>query len=87
MYLVHVFASTSLQAGRLSYTFGLSGPCIPTNTACSSSLVAYHLAARSIAAGEAPMALAAGTNAMLLPLGATAAMTQASKNLRVDCCD
>ncbi|KAI8473970.1 MAG: hypothetical protein J3K34DRAFT_383389, partial [Monoraphidium minutum] len=66
----------AFMAGRLSYTFGLSGPCIPTNTACSSSLVAAHLAVRSVRAGESAFGLAAGANAMLLPLGATAAMTQ-----------
>lgn len=63
-------------AGRLSYTFGLTGPCVPTNTACSSSLVAAHLAAQGLAGGECTFAAAAGVNAMLLPLGATAAMTQ-----------
>lgn len=34
----------SFMVGRLSHTFGLTGPCVSTDTACSSSLVATHLA-------------------------------------------
>ena len=34
----------SFMVGRLSYTFGLTGPCMSTDTACSSSLVATHQA-------------------------------------------
>lgn len=37
------------MSGRVSYSLGLVGPCVPTNTACSSSLVAWHLAARGVA--------------------------------------
>ena len=66
----------AFMAGRVSYSFGWSGPCVPTNTACSSSLVAAHLASRSLQAGECTLATAAGANVMLLPLGATAAMSQ-----------
>jgi acyl transferase domain-containing protein len=65
----------AFMAGRLSYTFGLTGPCVPTNTACSSSLVAAHLAARSLRAGECTFAAASGANAALVARGATAAMT------------
>ncbi len=38
----------SYLVGRLSYTFGLTGPCVSTDTACSSSLVAAHLAHKVI---------------------------------------
>ncbi len=34
----------SYLVGRVSYTFGLSGPSISTDTACSSSLVAVDMA-------------------------------------------
>lgn len=34
----------SFMVGRLSYTYGYTGPCVSTDTACSSSLVASHLA-------------------------------------------
>ena len=54
--------------GRLSYTFGLQGPCISTDTACSSSLVATHLAHKEVFAGDTVAGLAAGVNTMLLPI-------------------
>lgn len=53
--------------GRLSYAFGLTGPCVSTDTACSSSLVATHLAHQGMLAGETPGAVVGGINIMLRP--------------------
>lgn len=39
-----VGSGLSFMVGRLSYTFGMTGPCVSTDTACSSSLVSTHLA-------------------------------------------
>jgi acyl transferase domain-containing protein len=68
----------AFMSGRVSYTFGFVGPCVPTNTACSSSLVATHLAAHGITHGDCAVATASGVNALLVPAAATAAMTQVS---------
>lgn len=66
----------AFMSGRVSYTLGLIGPCVPTNTACSSSLVAYHLAAKGILLGDCTLATASGVNSLLVPTSASAAMTQ-----------
>ena len=60
-------AHLAVAAGRVSFTFGLTGPSLVVDTACSASLVAAHLAAASVGSGEAPAAAAAGANLLLDP--------------------
>jgi acyl transferase domain-containing protein/acyl carrier protein len=59
--------SLSIAANRISYALDLRGPSAAVDTACSSALVAVHLACRSIWEDGAPLALAGGVNALLLP--------------------
>jgi acyl transferase domain-containing protein/acyl carrier protein len=57
----------AVAAGRLSYVFGLTGPCVALDTACSSSLVAVHFACQSLRQRECELALAGGVNVILAP--------------------
>jgi acyl transferase domain-containing protein len=56
-----------VAAGRLSYTFGLRGPCAAIDTACSSSLAAAHFAAGEMAQGSCRSAVVAGVKLILTP--------------------
>ena len=60
-------SAISVAAGRLSYTFGLRGPCASVDTACSSSLVATHFAAAALREGSCAAALVSGVKLILTP--------------------
>ncbi len=54
-------------AGRISQSFGFTGPSLAVDSITSSSLSAVHLACQSLASGECDMALALGVNLILGP--------------------
>jgi acyl transferase domain-containing protein/NADPH:quinone reductase-like Zn-dependent oxidoreductase/acyl carrier protein len=58
-----------ITSGRLSFVFDLRGPSITLDAACASSLLAVHLACQSVWKGESGMALAGGSNLVLVPHG------------------
>lgn len=59
--------SHSVAAGRISYSFGFTGPSLSLDTACSSSLVAVHSACQSLRNHECHLAIAAGVNRIISP--------------------
>ncbi|MEX2601916.1 MAG: SDR family NAD(P)-dependent oxidoreductase [Balneolaceae bacterium] len=59
--------SLGVTAGRLSYSFGFTGPSMIIDTACSSSLVTTHLAIQALRLGECDMAVSAGVNLIFGP--------------------
>ena len=59
--------SSSIAAGRLSFTLGLNGACQSVDTACSSALVAMRAASSGIMLGDHSGALCASVSLILLP--------------------
>jgi 3-oxoacyl-(acyl-carrier-protein) synthase len=72
----------SVACGRLSYTFGLSGPSYSVDTACSASMVSIHLGSQMLKAEECESSMATGSN--LTMLAQTFAILATSKMLTPD---
>jgi 3-oxoacyl-(acyl-carrier-protein) synthase/acyl carrier protein len=72
----------SVLAGRISYVYGFTGPCMVADTACSSALVAMAAAHNSLRLGQCVYDMAGAINLMLTP--ATTAMYAAAGMLTLD---
>ena len=66
VYTVHGTDSAAI-AGRLSYLFGLKGPCFSVSTMCSSSLVALDAACCSMQLKRCDSAIVGGVSLILHP--------------------
>ncbi|RYP16090.1 hypothetical protein DL766_009227 [Monosporascus sp. MC13-8B] len=61
--------SRALMSNRISYFFDWHGPSMTIDTACSSSLYAVHHAVQQLSSGASRVAVAAGSNLLLDPVG------------------
>ena len=55
-----------MLSGRVSYSLGLTGPCLTLDTACSSSLVALHSGVSAVKLVECPRAAVTGVGMLAL---------------------
>ena len=62
--MIMVSNAPSVLSGRVSYMYGLEGPCVSLDTACSTSLVTIHLAVQSLRRGECSLALAGASTVL-----------------------
>ena len=60
-------SGSSAAAGRVSYLFGLKGPCFSVNTACSSSLVALDAGLANLRLHRCECALVGAVQLQLEP--------------------